>query len=152
MNIKPTTSEMTIIHVGISALAASLIGALSLYIQYYTAHGQDLWVTLTFIGASFPVIFGGIRVAVLNAIRTSPSLKQAEQDLGQQALTEVRQLAQSVLPFVHQHPAPTPAQPAPQGRVSSAVTASTPRPITFPPASTAAHFGDTGVVPAVQQQ
>lgn len=154
MNIKPTTAEMTIFHLFISALAAALIGALSMYIQFYTAHGQDLWVTLAFIGASFPVVFGGIRASVFNAIRTSPALKQASQDFGQQALTEVRTLAANVQPlFTHTHASPSqPAQPAPI--VSRAVTTPAARPpqaIPFPPpqSTPVAHFGETGVQAAV---
>jgi len=155
--MKPTPAQATILHLIVSAFVAGIIGALSSGIQYYYAHGQDLWLTLVFIGTSFPITFGAIRVAVWHAVQSSPALPQAEHDLGQQALqlaqqamANVENLAANVAPlFTHTHP--TPAQPVVSRAVTTpAARAQAPQPIVFPQ-SGASHisFGDTGQMPVV---
>lgn len=153
--MKPTTSESILLHSMLSAAVAVIMGFGISIAQFYFAHGQDLVLTGSFAVGSFAATFAAIRTAVWHAAITSPALAQSKQDalaqtmqLAQDAHTKIDSLAGSVLPFVHQHPA-TPAPATQQGRVSNAVTASTPRPITFPPAP-AAHF-DTGMVPVPPQ-
>lgn len=155
--MKPTPAQSTLFHSLLSAVVAVIMAAAVTIAQFYFAHGQDLVLTSSFALGSFAVTFAAIRTAVWHAFITSPVRDQAQADtvaqleaLGKQVAQQGEYIVSQVMPFVHQHPA-APAQPAPQGRVSSAVTAPAPKPITFPPAS-AAHFGDTGVVPAVPQQ
>lgn len=155
--MKPTSAQMTILHLLLSTLVSGIFGLLSTGMQYYYDHGQNLWVAIVFVGTSFPVAFATMRLAALHAIQSSPALPQAEKDtesqalqLAQAALAKVESLASNVMPFVHSHPAP-PAPATTQGRVSNAVATRAPQPIIMPQASgqPAIHFGDTANVPAV---
>lgn len=152
---KPTPAEIVILHVIVSTALASIVGVLNIGAQYYYAHNLDLWQTLLFVGPTLIGSLGAMRLAVWHAVQSSPALAQAEQDLGNQALAEVRALASRVQPlYTHTHASPSqPAQPAPI--VSRAVTTPAARPpqaIPFPPpqSTPVAHFGETGVQAAVQ--
>ena len=155
--MKPTKSEIIILHIIVSTALASIVGVLDVSAQYYYQHNLDLWQTLLFAGPTLVGSFGAMRLAIWHAVQASPALPQAEQDLAQQALAEVRNLAASVstsvLPFMHQHPAP--AQPPSGPVVSRAVTtpaarAQAPQPIVFPQSGASPiSFGDTGQMPAM---
>lgn len=151
MNIKPTPAQSILLHAMLSAAVAVIVAAGLSVAQYYFAHGQDLALTATFALGTFSAAFIAIRAAVWHALITNPALPQAEKDtagqamqLAQDAHAKIDSLAQSVLPFVHQHPAPQPPQP-PTGPASTPASRPMSQPITFP----SAHF-DTGLTPTVQ--
>lgn len=148
---KPTSAEITILHIIVSTALACIVGVLNVGAQYYYAHNLDLWQTLLFVGPTLVGSLGAMRLAVWHAVQSNPALPQAEQDLGNQALAEVRSLASRVQPlFTHTHNPPQ--QPAPV--VSRAVTTPAARPpqaIPFPAPASTPHvsFGDTGMTPVV---
>ena len=153
--MKPTTSQSILLHSMLSAAVAVIMAFGVSIAQFYFANGQDLILTGSFAVGSFAATFAAIRAAAWHAAITSPALPQSEKDtinqvqqLAMDAHTKIDSLAGSVLPFVHNHPAPQPpAQPV-VSRAATTPATGPQQPIVFPrpvvtPATATIHFGDT---------
>lgn len=140
--MKITPSMVTLWHVAATITGGVMLPILLGLVQYVSSHGANVGQDISY---GIPVLIGGLAtlpVSIWHAVKANPALPQAEADVSNQAVAEVKNMAHEALtrieniwPVLHDLNTRQTAQEAAQKAATPVVAA--PYKITDAPASMA---------------
>jgi len=96
-NVKITPSMVTLWHVAATVAGGVMLPILLGLFQYASSHGANVGQDISY---GIPVLVGGLAtlpVSIWHAIQNNPALPQAEKDVSNQAIADVKNMAHEAL-------------------------------------------------------